>query len=125
MLVVLLTEPSCLKENEERQVKEAAHRRRIQELEEHKRHSWAGGEQVGGHPSDWTGTGGLTVTLFPGGRSFRVALQQRMGRVGSSVQTRQSCPAGGAPDRQAPPTEARSGSVVPRSGSWQGPGPAT
>lgn len=40
-----------LKENEEREVKEAkeaAHRRRIQELEEHKRHSWAGGEQVGG-----------------------------------------------------------------------------
>ena len=29
-------------------MKEAAHQRRIQELEEHKRHSWAGGEQVGG-----------------------------------------------------------------------------
>lgn len=39
-----------LKENLEREVKEAkeaAHRRRLQELEEHKRHSWAGGEQVG------------------------------------------------------------------------------
>lgn len=33
----------------EREAKEAARRRRIQELEEQKRHSWAGGEEVGGH----------------------------------------------------------------------------
>lgn len=47
------------KENEEREVKEAkeaAHRRRIQELEEHKRHSWAGGEQVGGQQTERTET---------------------------------------------------------------------
>lgn len=48
---------ASLKENEEREVKEvkeAAHRRQIQDLEEHKRHSWAGGEQVGGQQSDQT-----------------------------------------------------------------------
>lgn len=37
-----------LKENLEREAKEATRRRRIQELEEQKRHSWAGGEEVGG-----------------------------------------------------------------------------
>lgn len=31
----------------EREAKEAARRRRIQKLEEQKRHSWAGGEEVG------------------------------------------------------------------------------
>lgn len=36
-----------LKENTEREAKEAARRQRIQELEEKKRHSWAGGEKVG------------------------------------------------------------------------------
>uniref|UniRef100_A0A3Q1EQ68 FH2 domain containing 1 n=1 Tax=Acanthochromis polyacanthus TaxID=80966 RepID=A0A3Q1EQ68_9TELE len=39
---------SAVKENAEREAKEAARRRRIQEMEEQKRHSWAGGEQVGG-----------------------------------------------------------------------------
>ncbi|XP_035799162.1 FH2 domain-containing protein 1-like [Amphiprion ocellaris] len=39
---------SAVKENAEREAKEAARRRRIQETEEQKRHSWAGGEQVGG-----------------------------------------------------------------------------
>ncbi|KAG8005940.1 FH2 domain-containing protein 1 [Nibea albiflora] len=39
---------SAVKENLEREAKEAARRRRIQELEEQKRHSWAGGEEVGG-----------------------------------------------------------------------------
>ncbi|XP_074518343.1 uncharacterized protein LOC141784410 [Halichoeres trimaculatus] len=38
----------AVKENKEREAKEAARRRRIQELEEQKRHSWAGGEEVGG-----------------------------------------------------------------------------
>ncbi|XP_041635437.1 FH2 domain-containing protein 1-like isoform X2 [Cheilinus undulatus] len=38
----------AVKENMEREAKEAARRRRIQELEEQKRHSWAGGEEVGG-----------------------------------------------------------------------------
>lgn len=37
-----------LKENMEREAKEAARHRRIQKLEEQKRHSWAGGEEVGG-----------------------------------------------------------------------------
>lgn len=41
--------PLSLKENREREAKEAARRRRMQELEEQKRHSWAGGEQVGGN----------------------------------------------------------------------------
>lgn len=36
-----------LKENMEREAKEAARRQWIQELEEKKRHSWAGGEKVG------------------------------------------------------------------------------
>lgn len=44
LLVDLLT----LKENKDRESKEAARRRRIQELDEQKRHSWAGGEEVGG-----------------------------------------------------------------------------
>lgn len=61
---------ASLKENEEREVKEAAHRRRIQELEEHKRHSWAGGEQVGGQQSDQTENWGMTVALLAGGRSL-------------------------------------------------------
>lgn len=39
---------AAVKENMERAAKEAARRRRIQELEEQKRHSWAGGEEVGG-----------------------------------------------------------------------------
>ncbi|XP_027143345.1 FH2 domain-containing protein 1 isoform X2 [Larimichthys crocea] len=39
---------SAVKENLEREAKEATRRRRIQELEEQKRHSWAGGEEVGG-----------------------------------------------------------------------------
>ncbi|XP_059211471.1 FH2 domain-containing protein 1-like [Centropristis striata] len=38
----------AVKENTEREAKEASRRRRIQELEEQKRHSWAGGEEVGG-----------------------------------------------------------------------------
>ncbi|KAG7215194.1 hypothetical protein INR49_022693 [Caranx melampygus] len=38
----------AVKENMEREAKEAARRRRLQELEEQKRHSWAGGEEVGG-----------------------------------------------------------------------------
>lgn len=42
------TPPLSLKENMEREAKEAACRRRIQELEEQKRHSWAGGEAVRG-----------------------------------------------------------------------------
>ncbi|XP_071058182.1 FH2 domain-containing protein 1-like, partial [Pseudochaenichthys georgianus] len=36
------------KENAERESKEASRRRRLQDLEEQKRHSWAGGEEVGG-----------------------------------------------------------------------------
>ncbi|XP_073331640.1 uncharacterized protein [Pagrus major] len=39
---------AAVKENMEREAKEAARRRRIQELEEQKRHSWAGGEEVAG-----------------------------------------------------------------------------
>ncbi|XP_078138520.1 uncharacterized protein LOC139914981, partial [Centroberyx gerrardi] len=39
---------TAVKENMEREVKEAARRRRLRELEEQKRHSWAGGEEVGG-----------------------------------------------------------------------------
>uniref|UniRef100_A0AAZ1XYY7 FH2 domain-containing protein n=1 Tax=Oreochromis aureus TaxID=47969 RepID=A0AAZ1XYY7_OREAU len=39
---------NAVKENMEREVKEAARRQRIQELEEKKRHSWAGGEKVDG-----------------------------------------------------------------------------
>ncbi|XP_070710477.1 FH2 domain-containing protein 1-like [Pempheris klunzingeri] len=39
---------NAVRENLEREAKEAARRRRIQELEEQKRHSWAGGEEVGG-----------------------------------------------------------------------------
>ncbi|GAA6234570.1 FH2 domain-containing protein 1-like [Lates japonicus] len=39
---------NAVKENMEREAKEAARRRRLQELEEQKRHSWAGGEEVGG-----------------------------------------------------------------------------
>ncbi|XP_040887510.1 FH2 domain-containing protein 1-like isoform X2 [Toxotes jaculatrix] len=38
----------AVKENMEREAKEAARRRRLQELEEQKRHSWAGGEEVSG-----------------------------------------------------------------------------
>ncbi|XP_022616854.1 FH2 domain-containing protein 1-like, partial [Seriola dumerili] len=38
----------AVKENVEREAKEAARRRRLQELEEQKRHSWAGGEEVSG-----------------------------------------------------------------------------
>ncbi|KAK2899653.1 FH2 domain-containing protein 1-like [Channa argus] len=38
----------AVQENIERETKEAALRRRLQELEEQKRHSWAGGEEVGG-----------------------------------------------------------------------------
>ncbi|KAI3376040.1 hypothetical protein L3Q82_016573 [Scortum barcoo] len=38
----------AVKENTERDAKEAARCRRLQELEEQKRHSWAGGEEVGG-----------------------------------------------------------------------------
>lgn len=45
-----------LKENIEREAKEAARRRRIQELEEQKRHSWAGAEEVGGHTNNQTPT---------------------------------------------------------------------
>ncbi|XP_026016095.1 FH2 domain-containing protein 1-like [Astatotilapia calliptera] len=39
---------NAVKENMEREAKEAARRQRIQELEEKKRHSWAGGEKVDG-----------------------------------------------------------------------------
>lgn len=39
---------AAVKENMEREAKEAARRRRMQELEEQKRHSWAGGEEVAG-----------------------------------------------------------------------------
>ncbi|TKS93269.1 FH2 domain-containing protein 1 [Collichthys lucidus] len=39
---------SAVKENLEREAKEGNRRRRLQELEEQKRHSWAGGEEVGG-----------------------------------------------------------------------------
>ncbi|XP_060887642.1 FH2 domain-containing protein 1-like [Labrus mixtus] len=39
---------AAVKENLDREAKEAARRLRIQELEEQKRHSWAGGEEVGG-----------------------------------------------------------------------------
>nr|XP_046236950.1 FH2 domain-containing protein 1-like [Scatophagus argus] len=39
---------AAAKENMEREAKEAARQRRIQELDEQKRHSWAGAEQVGG-----------------------------------------------------------------------------
>ncbi|XP_053199596.1 FH2 domain-containing protein 1-like [Scomber japonicus] len=38
----------AVKENMEREAKEVARRRRLQELEEQKRHSWSGGEEVGG-----------------------------------------------------------------------------
>ncbi|XP_077401336.1 FH2 domain-containing protein 1-like isoform X2 [Vanacampus margaritifer] len=38
----------AVKENKEREAKERARRRRLQALEERKRHSWAGGEEVGG-----------------------------------------------------------------------------
>ena len=38
-----------LKENMEREAKEMARRRRLQELEEQKRHSWSGGEEVRRH----------------------------------------------------------------------------
>lgn len=38
----------AVKENMEREAKEMARRRRLQELEEQKRHSWSGGEEVGG-----------------------------------------------------------------------------
>ncbi|XP_008287003.1 FH2 domain-containing protein 1-like [Stegastes partitus] len=38
----------AVQDNVEREAKEAARRRRIQEMEEQKRHSWAGGEEVGG-----------------------------------------------------------------------------
>lgn len=41
-----------LQENREREAKEVAQCRRIQELEEQKRHSWAGGEKVGGYTSN-------------------------------------------------------------------------
>ncbi len=58
-----LTHSCCLsvflKENLERETKEAARRRRLQELEEQKRHSWAGGEEAGGHTYNQT----LTLTL--------------------------------------------------------------
>ncbi|XP_039862929.1 uncharacterized protein LOC120718450 [Simochromis diagramma] len=39
---------NAVKENMEREAKEATRRQRIQELEEKKRHSWAGGEKVDG-----------------------------------------------------------------------------
>ncbi|KAG7257148.1 hypothetical protein CRUP_008693, partial [Coryphaenoides rupestris] len=39
---------TAVQENLERQAKEAAHRRRLREVEEQKRHSWSGGEEVGG-----------------------------------------------------------------------------
>ncbi|KAM7366582.1 hypothetical protein PAMP_016014 [Pampus punctatissimus] len=39
---------AAVKENMEREAKEVARRRRLQELEEQKRHSWSGGEVVGG-----------------------------------------------------------------------------
>ncbi|XP_029931800.1 FH2 domain-containing protein 1-like [Myripristis murdjan] len=39
---------TAVKENVEREAKEAARRRRLRELEEQKRHSWAGGEEMGG-----------------------------------------------------------------------------
>ncbi|XP_026200233.1 FH2 domain-containing protein 1-like [Anabas testudineus] len=39
---------AAVKENIERESKEAARRRRLQQLEEQKRHSWAGGEEVAG-----------------------------------------------------------------------------
>ncbi|XP_035508648.1 FH2 domain-containing protein 1-like [Morone saxatilis] len=39
---------AAVKDNVEREVKDAARLRRLQELEEQKRHSWAGGELVGG-----------------------------------------------------------------------------
>lgn len=39
---------AAVKDNAERQRKETARRRRLQELEEQKRHSWAAGEQFGG-----------------------------------------------------------------------------
>nr|XP_020442336.1 LOW QUALITY PROTEIN: FH2 domain-containing protein 1-like [Monopterus albus] len=39
---------NAVKENMEREAKEAARCRRVQEMEEKKRHSWAGGEKVGG-----------------------------------------------------------------------------
>ncbi|XP_062301249.1 FH2 domain-containing protein 1-like [Scomber scombrus] len=38
----------AVKENMEREAKEVARRRRLQDLEEQKRHSWSGGEEVGG-----------------------------------------------------------------------------
>lgn len=41
-----------VKENIQREAKEAAHRRRLKELEEQKRHSWSGGEEVGTRMDD-------------------------------------------------------------------------
>lgn len=62
----------------ERDAKEVARRRRIQHLEEQKRHSWAGGEKVGGakltkHLDSHTI---VDAPLSAGGRSFWMALQQ-------------------------------------------------
>lgn len=58
---------------------EAARRRRLQELEEQKRHSWSGGEQVGRQSNQTKNTplrNDCHVTLLAGGRSFWIAVQQ-------------------------------------------------
>lgn len=100
----------CLKENMGREAKEAARRQRLQELEEQKRHSWAGGEEVGGHThtqpntETQTHTNCFTSNELPlcdsvaGGRSIQVALQQRGGHVSCHVETRRDRAAGGASD---------------------------
>lgn len=79
-----------LQENKEREAKEAAQWRRIQELEEQKRHSWAGGEKVGTSTMDDSNLPLPRLTRqmwLTGGRHVRPALQQRSRHVFCRVAT--------------------------------------
>ncbi|XP_044040415.1 LOW QUALITY PROTEIN: FH2 domain-containing protein 1-like [Siniperca chuatsi] len=93
----------AVKENMEREAREAARCRRLQELEEQKRHSWAGGEEVGGafrsrcsSETDMSaavsgpdGAGLLTVLLSPKSRP-RSPLNNSLNPLGRSGSLRRS-----------------------------------
>ncbi|KAM9335895.1 uncharacterized protein ABDE67_020890 [Symphorus nematophorus] len=94
---------AAVRENMEREAKEAARRRRIQELEEQKRHSWAGGEEVGGafglrcsSETDMSAAmsrqddAGLLVELLTPKPRPRSPLNNPLGRSGSLRRSRNS-----------------------------------
>nr|XP_057923886.1 FH2 domain-containing protein 1-like [Doryrhamphus excisus]XP_057923887.1 FH2 domain-containing protein 1-like [Doryrhamphus excisus] len=95
---------NAVKDNKEREAKEAVRRSRLQVLEEQKRHSWAGGEEVGGaigvHCSSETDLSAailrhdkasmLLELLSPKSRPFSSSLFTPRGRAGSLRRSRHS-----------------------------------